>query len=182
MKKLACLIAVAVCAQSPIEAPALARVLDQGRLTQIYGLAGNFVRGEDGAALLAYSFDGDIEWRLEPGRVSANGAVLAVTETEAVFRGATVTFPRTGEIWRYDGESIVRADAASSTIAGRLIEWRDGQLFVTQPGGEIEVIDCPAEPSSITAAGAGWAHWQGYLLRLAKDRVALFVLPERRRE
>lgn len=182
MKRIGFIFALALSAQSSIEAPALARVLDDGRLTPVYGLAGNFVRGESGAALLAYSFDGVIEWRLETGRVSANGAVLATTETEAVFRGATATFPRTGEVWRYDGETIVRADAPSQTIAGRQIDWRDGKLFVTQSDGAIEVLDCPDEPASITAAGAGWAHWRGHLLRLTPGRVAIYVLPQRRRE
>lgn len=182
MKKAAVLFALAVCAQPSIDAPALARVLDGGRLTPIYGLAGNFVRGEDGVALLAYSFDGLLEWRLEPGRLSVNGAVMAVAETEAVFRGDTATFPRTGEVWRYDGEAFVRADAAQATIAGRLIEWRDGKLFVTQSDGAVESVDCPEEPDSMTAAGAGWAHWRGHLLRLSRGRVALYVLPQRRRE
>ena len=182
MRKIGLVFAVAVCAQSSIDAPALARVLDGGRLTAVYGLAGNFVRGENGAALLAYSFDGAIEWRLEPGRVSANGATMAVTETEAVFRGSTVTFPRTGEVLRYDGESIRPADSASPAIAGRIIEWRDGKLFVTQPSGDVESVDCLNEPAGMTAAEAHWAHWPGHLLRLTPGRVALYVLPERRRE
>lgn len=182
MKKSSLLFAIAVCAQSSIDAPALARVLDDGRLTPVYGLAGNFVRGESGAALLAYSFDGLLEWRLEPGRLSVNGAVMAVSETEAVFRGDTATFPRTGEVWRYDGETFVRADAAPSTIAGRQIEWRDGKLFVTQSDGAVESVDCAEEPGSITAAGANWAHWRGHLLRLSKGRVGLYALPQRRRE
>lgn len=182
MKRLVWAIVLTACAQTRIEAPALARVLDDGRLTPIYGLAGNFVRGESGSELLAYSFDGEIEWRLEAGRVTANGAVLALTETEAIFRGATVTFPRTGEVWRYDGETIVRAEAPSPLIAGRHIEWRDGKLFVTQSDGGVESVDYPDAPPAITAAGADWAHWRGHLLRLAKGRVELFVLPERRRE
>jgi hypothetical protein len=182
MKRLLCLIAAVVGAQPSVEAPVLARVLDGGRLTPVFGLAGNFVRGEGGAALLAYSFDGLLEWRLEPGRVSANGAGMATTETEASFRGDTVTFPRTGDVWRYDGEAIVRADASKSTIAGRVIEWRGGKLFVTQPGGAVESIECAEEPDSITAAAAEWAHWRGHLLRLSEGRVALYVLPQRRRE
>ena len=182
MKRITLVFAIAVCAQSSIEAPALARVLDDGRLTPVYGLAGNFVRGDAGTPLLGYSFDGTTEWRLEPGRVSANGAILAVTETEAVFRGATVTLPRTGEVWRYDGEAIVRAESAASTIAGRLIEWRDRELLVTQADGAVETIQCPDQPAAMTAAGADWAHWPGHLLRLTAGRVTLYVLPERRRE
>lgn len=182
MKRLVYLFAVAVCAQSSIDAPALARVLDDGRLTPVYGLAGNFVRGESGAALLAYSFDGFLEWRLEPGRVSANGVVMAVAETEAMFRGDTVSFPRTGEVWRYAGEAFVRAETATPFVSGRLIEWRDGKLFVTQSDGAVESVDCPEEPDSMTAAGADWAHWRGHLLRLSPGRVALYVLPQRRRE
>ncbi|MBM3782946.1 MAG: hypothetical protein FJW30_01235 [Acidobacteria bacterium] len=168
-----------------VEAPPVAVVLDGGQLTRVYGLAGNFLRGESGERLLAYSFDGEIEWRLEPGRLLVrHGAVqdvLAVQAESAVFRGRTATLPDSRAV-AWNGERIVEAKEAGLLIAGRAIEWRAGSLTVTQPDGTAESVDCPNPPGSLTAAGQDWAHFDGHLLRLTPNRVTLYILPARSRQ
>lgn len=169
-----------------VEAPPLAVVLDSTsyRLTRVYGLAGNFVRGEAGEELLAYSFDGEIEWRLEPGRLVARRggieAILATQSETAVFRGATARLAD-GRIVALDEDRLVDVEVLSHRIAGRAIAWSGGELIVTQPDGTEERIPCATEPAGLTAAGPDWAHFEGRLLRLTAGRVALYHLPERSR-
>ncbi|MFN0103463.1 MAG: hypothetical protein ACKV2U_15400 [Bryobacteraceae bacterium] len=192
MKPLLLFLSAVLSAQHSLDAPTLAHVLDaDGQLTPILGLAGNFVPGRPGPALLAYSNDGDIEWRLEPGRLSATRdgrtAWFATPATRAFFRGAFAIFPDTNEILRLDGDLFVNSsDKPNLQLAGRAITWHDGKLRIFQPDGTEEEIACPQEPESITAAAAGWAHLivnrRSHLLRLTSGRAQLYVLPQRRRE
>jgi hypothetical protein len=187
--RLLLLFSVALHAQSSIDAPPLAQVLDaNGRLTRVFGVAGSFVRGEpDAAAYLAYSFDGVIEWRLEEGRVtvSENGKtfVLPTTETTARFRGRTVDLGASGS-YRFDGEQWQPVESPERAILGTGIEYRDRVLVVRHGDGTEEQVSCPREPESMTAAGAAWVSLriggQAYLLRVTKGRVKLYLLPERR--
>lgn len=192
MKLLLFFLCLALGAQELLEVPPLAYLRDwEGRLSPIYGLAGNFVHGPAGAEVLAYSNDGDIEWRLEPGRLvaqrDAREAFYPTEATAAEFRGDTALLRETGELLRLEGETLVAASAAAqpSTVAGRVVTWSEGRLTVRQADGAETVVDCPGEPSEITAAAANWARLtvgrQTYLLRLDAGRVELFVLPARRR-
>ncbi|HEU0123702.1 MAG TPA: hypothetical protein VFQ91_24440 [Bryobacteraceae bacterium] len=179
-------------AQPALDAPPIARVLDrEGALTPIHGLAGNFIPGEPGPALLAYSNDGVIEWRLEPGRLTATQAgqtaVFSTTATRAVFRGDSAVLPESNESLRLVGDSLLNSsDEPTTQLAGRLIEWRDGKLHIFQADGSEEIIACLHEPEAMTAAAAHWAHLtiggQAHLLRLTAGRVELFVLPHRSRQ
>ena len=191
MKRFIFFLSVILSAQQAIDSPPLAHVLDSaGLLTPIHGLAGNFLSGPPGPELLAYSNDGDIEWRLEPGRLSAtrNGraTVFPTAATRASFRGDVATLPESNESLRLTGDSLESAKPQTPKFAGRWIEWRDGKLQILQSDGAFEEIACPQEPESMTAAAANWAHLvinsRPHLLRLTPGRVALFVLPERRRE
>lgn len=193
MKHLAFLFSAVVLAQSALEAPVLAQVLDEdGFLTPIHGLAGNFVAGRraTGPALLAYSNDGEIEWRLEPGRLIAirDGATatVATTAKRAIFRGDRAVLPESNETWRLAGDMFVySSDEPLSQLAGRVVTWRDGKLRIFQRDGAEEEVECLQEPDSLTAAAAEWAHvviaGRAHLLRLKPGRVELFVLPQRGR-
>lgn len=192
MKRLVFFLSAILSAQSALDAPPLAHVLDAGGLlTPVLGLAGNFVAGRPGPALLAYSNDGDIEWRLEPGRLSATrdgrSAVFATAAVRAVFRGEFAVLPESNEILRLDGDLLVSSsEAPAARLAGRIVAWREGRLHITQPDGSEEEAECLQEPSQMTAAAAGWAHLliadRPHLLRLTPGRVQLFVLPQRSRE
>lgn len=192
MKRLVLFLSAILSAQQSIDAPPLAHVLNaDGLLTPIFGLAGNFVAGRSSQFLLAYSNDGDIEWRLEPGRLSATRggrtAVFATTASRAIFRGDAAVLPESGEILRLDGESFVRtSEEPAKLVAGRSIRWEDGMLRITQPNGAVEELPCPVEPDELTAAASDWVHvtvdGRAHLLRLTAGRAALFVLPLRRRE
>jgi len=192
MKRLLLVLAAVLSAQHAIDAPPLAHVLDaDGLLTPIHGLAGNFLPGRPGPALLAYSNDGQIEWRLEPGRLSATRdgrtAVYATAATSAIFRGAVAVLPASNETLRLAGDLLVfSSEELQSQLAGRVIIWRDGKLRIFQLDGALEEIDCLQEPESMTAAAANWARLvinrRPHLLRLTPGRVALFVLPQRSRE
>ncbi|MBI2685955.1 MAG: hypothetical protein HYX27_06545 [Acidobacteria bacterium] len=166
-----------------LDAPPLAFVLDQaGQLTPIYGVAGNFIPGRPGPSLLAYSNDGEIEWRLEPGRLTATRAsrtyAFPTAATRANFRGSTAYLPN--ETIRLDDEP------ESQLLAGRAITWSEGKLRITQPGGSQEELTLPYEPERMSAAAANWAYLivngRAHLLRLTPGRVELFVLPQRSRE
>jgi hypothetical protein len=159
MRVLLLLLPVLLSAQSALEAPVLAQVLDdEGFLTPVHGLAGNFVAGRraPGPALLAYSNDGEIEWRLEPGRLIAirDGAMATVptTATRAIFRGDRAVLPESNETWRLAGDTFGYSSQ---------------------------------EPDRMTAAAANWAHvsiaGRAHLLRLTPGKVELFVLPRRGR-
>ena len=192
MKRLLLVLSVVLSAQPAIDAPPLAHVLDaDGLLTPIHGLAGNFISGQPGPALLAYSNDGDIEWRLEPGRLSATRdgrtVVFATAATRAVFRGAVASLPDSNEALRLAGDLLVfSSEELTSQLAGRVIIWRDGKLRIFQLDGTLEEIECLHEPESMTAAAANWARLvinkRPHLLRLTPGRVELFVLPQRSRE
>lgn len=192
MKRLLLFLSAMLSAQQSIDTPPLAHVLDgEGLLRRIHGLAGNFVAGLPGAALLAYSNDGDIEWRLETGRLSATRgevtAVYATTATRAIFRGTAALLPEFTELLSFDGTGIHQSsEKSNSQLAGRTVLWNDGKLQIFQEDGTLEEIDCPVEPERMTAAAANWAHLviehRPHLLRLTAGRVELFVLPERRRE
>ena len=185
-------LSAALSAQPAVDAPPLAQVIDaDGWLTPIHGLAGNFLSGRPGPALLAYSNDGDIEWRLEPGRLSAtrNGrtANFATAATRAVFRGDMAVLPDSNETFRLAGDLLVfSSEEQSSQLAGRVINWRDGKLRIFQLDGTMEEIECLQKPESMTAAAANWARLvisnRQHLLRLTPGRVELFVLPQRSRE
>jgi hypothetical protein len=193
MRVLLLLLPVLLSAQSALEAPVLAQVLDdEGFLTPVHGLAGNFVAGRraPGPALLAYSNDGEIEWRLEPGRLIAirDGAMATVptTATRAIFRGDRAVLPESNETWRLAGDTFVySSDEPLAQLAGRVITWRDGKLRIFQRDGAEEDVDCPQEPDRMTAAAANWAHvsiaGRAHLLRLTPGKVELFVLPRRGR-
>ena len=193
MKRLLLLVSVLVSAQPAVEMPVVAQVLDEeGFLTPIHGLAGNFVAGRraPGPALLAYSNDGEIEWRLEPGRLMAirDGAMAAVTTTaiRAIFRGDGAVLPESNETWRLVGDTLVlSSDEPFAQLAGRVVTWRDGKLRVFQRDGSVEEAECLQEPDSMTAAAANWAHvviaGRAHLLRLTAGRVELFALPRRGR-
>ena len=194
MKRLILLCSLLLPAQSALEAPVLAQVLDaEGFLTPVHGTAGNFVAGRraPGPALLAYSNDGVIEWRLEPGRLIAirDGAMATVTTTatRAIFRGDRAVLPESNETWRLAGDTFVySSDEPLAQLAGRVITWRDGKLRIFQKDGAEEEVECLQEPESMTAAAANWAHvviaGRAHLLRLTPGRVELFVLPRRGRE
>ena len=192
MKRLLLVFSVALSAQQAIDAPPLAHIVDaNGRLTLIHGLAGNFLSGPPGPALLAYSNDGDIEWRLEPGRLSATRdgrtANFATAATRAVFRGDMAVLPASNETLRLAGDLLVfSSEEQISQLAGRVITWRDGKLRIFQLDGAVEEIECLQEPESMTAAAANWARLvidnRPHLLRLTPGRVELFVLPQRSRE
>jgi hypothetical protein len=187
MKRLVVLFSLILSGQ--VDSPPLAHVLDgEGRLTPIHGLAGNFIAGrpEASPALLAYSNDGAIEWRLERGRLSAtrNGvtAVFATEATRAVFRGDFAVLPESNESLRLAGDTLVfSSEEPPSQLAGRLITWVDGKLRIFQVDGSVEETVCPQEPDSLSAAAAHWAHvviaGRAHLLRLTAGRVELFVLP-----
>jgi hypothetical protein len=186
MRTLLWLCCVAMGAQEIGHAPALARVLDrEGRLTAVYGLAGNFAAGEPGEALLAYANDGEYEWRLAEGLLSVTHAGRTVTSATAAmaaeFRGAYAVLE--GQAVRLEGEAIV--PAAEAPAPERTIAWAEGWLMVRQADGTEERVECAREPGAWRAAAADWAHaridGQSYLLRLTPGRVALYVLPERRR-
>ena len=191
MKRLLLVLSSILTAQQAIDTPTLAHVLDaDGLLTPIHGLGGNFLSGRRGPALLAYSNDGAIEWRLEPGRLSATRdgrvTVFATTATRAIFRGDVAILPDSDERLRLTGDSLESSEAQTGKLAGRVIEWRDGKLRILQPDGAVYEIECPQEPERMTAAAANWAHLvinsRPHLLRLTPGRVELFVLPQRRRE
>ncbi|MBL8240339.1 MAG: hypothetical protein JNM66_23160 [Bryobacterales bacterium] len=192
MKCLLLVLSVALSAQPTLHSPPLAHVLDgEGRLTAIYGLAGNFIHGRPGPALLAYANDGDIEWRLEPGRLSATRdgrtAVYATVATSATFHGEFAVLPESKETLRLVGESLVdSSDETPSQLAGRAARWQAGKLRIFQRDGSEDEIDCPQEPDAMSAASADWAfvsiNRRPYLLRLTHGRVQLFVLPQRSRE
>ena len=194
MKRLILLCSLLLPAQSALEAPVLAQVLDaEGFLTPVHGTAGNFVAGRraPGPALLAYSNDGVIEWRLEPGRLIAirDGAMATVTTTatRAIFRGDRAVLPESNETWRLAGDTFVySSDEPLAQLAGRVITWRDGKLRIFQKDGAEEEVECLQEPESMTAAASNWAHvviaGRAHLLRLTPGRVELFVLPRRGRE
>ena len=192
MTRLLLVFSVTLCAQQALDAPPLAHVLDaEGRLIPIHGLAGNFVAGHPGVALLAYSNDGDIEWRLEAGRLAATRAgrtaVIVTTASHATFHGEFAVLSESRETLRLAGESIVdSSDDPPSLIAGRAITWEAGTLRIVQTDGTAEEVPCVDEPGTITAAAADWAHLtirnRPHLLRLTPGRVQLFVLPQRRRE
>ncbi|MCC6537816.1 MAG: hypothetical protein IT162_09720 [Bryobacterales bacterium] len=192
MKRILLALSAVLSAQHTLDSPPLAHVLDaDGRLTAVHGLGGNFIAGRPGPALLAYSNDGDIEWRLEAGRLSATRAgmtaVFATTATHANFRGEFAALPESKETLRLVGDSIVdSSDEPHSQLAGRLVRWQDGKLRIFQPDGTGEEIECPKEPDTMTAAAADWAHLtigdRPYLLRMTRGRVQLFVLPQRSRE
>ena len=186
MRTLLWLFCLAVGAQEIGQAPALARVLDrEGRLTAVYGLAGNFAAGAPGEALLEYANDGEYEWRLAEGSLSVTHAGRTVTmstgATAAEFRGAYAVLD--GAVVRLDGEALV--PAAEAPAPARTIAWAEGWLTVRQADGTEERVECAREPGAWRAAAAEWVHTridgQSYLLRLTPGRVALFVLPERRR-
>jgi hypothetical protein len=191
MKRLLWLCPMLLAAQSALDVPPLAQVRNgDGRLTPIYGLAGNFVSGEPGPVLLAYANDGELEWRLEPGRLTVTRqgrtTVFPADARRAIFRGAAVQFPDSSETLRLDGDSLVpSSEEPLSQLAGRTIEWVDGKLRIFQPDGRVDEVACAAEPESWTAAGPDWAHLtiagRSYLLRLAAGRAALYVLPLRGR-
>ena len=192
MKRLFILLSAVLSAQQAIDAPPLAHVLDgEGLLTPIHGLAGNFVSGRPGPVLLAYSNDGDIEWRLEAGRLSATRgdvtAVYATPATNAIFRGAVAVLPEFAEFLIFDGEDVHQtSDKSTLQLAGRTVLWKDGKLRIFQEDGALEEVECPVEPERMTAAAAHWAHLviknRPHLLRLTSGRVELFILPERLRE
>jgi hypothetical protein len=187
MQRLFFLFASVLAAQPALDAPSLAIVLDPaGRLTPIRGLAGNFLPGAPGPTLLAYSNDGAIEWRLEEGLLTATAGELSASYPTpalgAEFRGPYAILPGLPGALYFDGAEIHPVDAAPPPLlAGRRIEWRDGILSVTHPSGLHEELECPAEPSRLTAAAADWVHLQinaqPHLLRLSPGRLALFVLP-----
>jgi len=192
MKRFLLVLSAVLAAQPALDAPPLAHILDaEGFLTPIHGIAGNFVAGEPGPALLAYSNDGQIEWRLEPGRLSATrGGVTATfptTATLANFRGEFAVLPESNETLRLAGDEInYSSEEPQAQLAGRLIVWRDGKLQILQPDGSEEEVECPREPAHMTAAAADWAHLtvhgRPHLLRLTSGRTALFVFPRRHRE
>lgn len=192
MKRCLLLLSAILSAQTSLQAPPLARVLDaEGLLTPVFGLAGNFVSGLPGPALLAYSYDGDVEWRLEPGRLSATRdgrtALFATDATSAAFHGAFATLPESGQTLRYNGDTLALFfEEPDTRIAGRAIRWKDGKLLIVQADGAVEEVACSDEPGTMTAAAADWIHLslrgQSHLLRLTPGRVELFVLPQRRRE
>ncbi len=187
MHRLFFLFASVLAAQPALDAPSLAIVLDPaGRLTPIRGLAGNFLPGSPGPALLAYSNDGAIEWRLEEGFLTAttphSSASYPTPAPDAIFRGPYALLPGRPGALHFDGAEIHHVDdVPPPLIAGRHIEWLDGVLSVTHPSGLREDLECPAEPSRLTAAAADWVHLsigsQPHLLRLSQGRLALFVLP-----
>ena len=190
MMRLLLLLSVAVCAQQVLDVPALAHVLDgDGRLTAVYGLAGNFVPGVPGETLLAYANDGEYEWRLAAGEVTVTHegqtARRATEATRAEFRGAYAVLGEERETLRLEGGELVAAEEAPAalSLAGRTILWAEGQLRVTQADGSEEPVDCPLEPEGMTAAGAEWARLtlagRPYLLRVTPGRVGLYLLPKR---
>jgi hypothetical protein len=191
MKRLLILLPAVLAAQSALDSPPLAHVLDAaGQLTPVYGLAGNFIAGEPGPALLAYSNDGELEWRLEPGRLTVRRqgrtTVFPTEAVRAVIRGTAVQFPDTNETFRLDGDSLVpSSEEPPSQLAGRTIAWMDGKLRIFQADGSVEEVNCEREPESWTAAAADWARLtidgRPYLLRLTAGRTRLYVLPQRRR-
>jgi len=192
MKRILLVLSTVLSAQQAIDAPPLAHVLNSdGLLMPIHGIAGNFVPGRAGMALLAYSNDGDIEWRLEAGRLSATReeqtAVYVTTATTAIFRGDTAYLPETKDYIKFDGQMFHHSSEKSNLqLAGRKVFWKDGRLQIFQADGAMEEIACPLEPERMTAAAANWAHLviegRAHLLRLTPGRVELFVLPERRGE
>lgn len=192
MIRLALVLSAVVSAQQAVAPPAIATILDSaGRLTPIFGLAGNFIPGGPGTALLAYSFDGDIEWRLKPGLLSATRAgrtsVYPTDASGAIFRADTaVLTPSRGTI-RLEGDLLVSSsDEPNSQLAGRTLVWDNGKLRIFQPDGTVEETACPLQPETMTAAGPDWVHLvirsRPYLLRVAPGRVGLFSLPLRRPE
>lgn len=192
MIQLLFLLSTALAAQEALAPLPLAQVLDaNGDLTPIFGLAGNFVPGKPGQVLLAYSNDGLIEWRLEPGRVSATRegrtTVFPVTANRAIFRGNVAILPESNETLHLVGDSLLpSSEEPNLQLAGRVIEWHDGKLQIFQPDGSRDAVDCPRQPDLMTAAAADWAHLtiagQSHMLRLTPGRVELFVLPLRRRD
>ncbi len=192
MKRLLLALSVVLSAQQTLDSPPLAHILDaEGRLTPIYGLGGNFITGRPGPQLLAYANDGDVEWRLEAGRLSATRggrtAVLATVATRAIFHGEFAVLPESKETLRLVGDSIVdSSDEPLSQLAGRVVRWQDGKLRIFHPDGAEEEIECPQEPDAMTAAAADWAYVtigsRSHLLRLTRGRVQLFVVPQRSRE
>lgn len=193
MMRVLWLFSLLAAAQPAVESPVVAQVLDEeGFLTPVHGLAGNFVAGRraPGPVLLAYSNDGEIEWRLEPGRLIAirDGAMATVTTTatRAIFRGDRAVLPESNEAWRLVGDTFVSSsDEPLAPLAGRVVTWRDGKLRVFQRDGAVEEVECLQEPDSMTAAAANWAHvviaGRAHLLRLTPGRVELFALPRRGR-
>lgn len=181
-------------AQPALDVPPVAHVLDtEGFLIPIHGLAGNFVTGRRAAGppLLAYSNDGVIEWRLEPGRLSATRdgkiATFPTTATRARFRGDSAVLLDSNESLRLAGDLIVySSDEPLLQLAGRSITWSDGKLHIFQADESMEEAECLQEPESMTAAAANWAHLtiegRAHLLRLTPGRVQLFVLPQRGRQ
>lgn len=192
MKRILLFLSSVLSAQQALDAPPLAHVLDaDGHLTAIYGLAGNFIAGPSGPLLLAYSSDGEVEWRLEPGRLSAtragSTAVFATIATRATFNGEFAVLPESNETVRLVGDSIViTSEDINSQVVGRAVRWQAGKLQIFHIDGTTEEIDCLQEPDAITAAAAEWAHLRignrSHLLRLTPGRAQLFVLPERRQE
>lgn len=192
MKCLLLLLPLTVWPQSRIDAPPLLTVLDaDSRLTAVYGVAGSFIPGEPAEALLAYSNDGQIEWRLAPGRLSAtrNGQTVAIetSKTSAIFRGATACFPEGGVCFRLESGDLteVSSDGQPTQLAGRSLTWQDGRLRLFQPDGQIEEIPLETEPVNITAAAAEWLHLRtangSHLLRITPGRAKLYDLPAARR-
>ncbi len=190
MTRLLLLLSVAVSAQQVLDLPPLAHVLDgEGRLTAVYGLAGNFVPGAPGETLLAYANDGEYEWRLAAGELvvthEGQTARRATEATRAEFRGAFAVLGEERETLRLEGGELVAAEAAPAalSLAGRTVVWADGQLRITQADGSEETAECPVEPEAMTAAAADWVRLtvggRPHLLRVTPGRVALYVLPKR---
>lgn len=192
MKTILWLASALLSAQSSVEIPPLAQVLDaQGRLTPIFGLPGNFYAGPPGVSLLSYSNDGAAEWKLEPGAVSITTAgkttTLPTSARHAIFRGPSAIFNDLGDSLHFNGENLVRGSGQMETrIAGRSITWEAGRLRVVQPDGSPEEVACPQEPGEMTAAGGDWVHiiigGESYLLHLRQERAQLYTLPRGRQE
>jgi hypothetical protein len=175
-------LSVVLSAQQAIDAPPLAHVLDgEGALTPIHGLAGNFVSGRPGVALLAYSNDGDIEWRLEPGRLSAtrggHTAVFATTATRAVFRGEMAVLAGPNETLRLVGDSLVFATEPLTAGQARGRERQKPEAFGARVSGQVT----GEEPAGRIAGRA--IRWLEGMLRIvqmdgAVEEIACPVEPE----
>lgn len=190
-------LSLAAVAQTALDAPPLALLLSNGRLTPVFGVAGTFITGEPGSALLSYSFDGEIEWRLEEGRITASQAnvtaVYATTEASATFRGDKAILGESGLVLQMK-EGVIEEldreffDGRADHIAHRTIGWADGKLHIIQNDGSKEEVDCPDQPSGMTAGSADWVHLtfqrpgRDALLLLSRGRAAIFRLPRRNAE
>lgn len=187
MRTLLLFLSCALSAQDLIPPLPLARILDrQERLLEVYGLPGNFLTGEPGGKLRAFSDDGTYQWRLddETLQLETGGRSyrFSIGAGPVHFDGAFVELPLGS--WRFNGQALEPAPPLPERrVAGRRILWDAGRLTVRQPDGAEESTPCPLEPADFYAAGADWAATRvgpyAYLLSLRPGRVHLYVVPER---